>query len=219
MPWSSGCSFDVVFGGRYLTLMLDYSFVMCGRALSTRRRMCLPVSHSTSLTNVQTQQLSLSHCCCGNNQLLKSLRPKPFVFRTWGHAALLIISGGSLSVPVMLVHSMILNLSLELRYFEPLTVSALIAYVLLARACRRWSHWHCRCHLTHIVAAMASKWFQKVCVVCLTISKVQNYMYIYMHTHNYLLAFDWRISLVRGDDTSLDCISFNQYKRKGLTPL
>ena len=61
----------------------------------------------------------------------------PFLFRTWGHAALLINSGGSLSIPVMLVHSMRLNLSLEFRYFEPLTISALNTYVLLAKALKK----------------------------------------------------------------------------------
>ena len=57
-----------------------------------------------------------------------------FLFRAWGHAALPIISGGSLSVPVMFVHSIKLNLSLEFRYLEPHTVSALNVYVLSARA-------------------------------------------------------------------------------------
>ena len=73
MPWSSGCNLDVVFDGRYWTLMFEYSLVICDRALSKEGEcdvFAWPVSHSTYLANVQTQKLSSSHCSCDNNQLL-----------------------------------------------------------------------------------------------------------------------------------------------------
>ena len=89
----------------------------------------IQAKHESSLTAVS---LSRTHL----KSTFKSLRPIPFLFRAWGHEALLIISGGSLFV-VMLLYSMRLNLSLELRYFEPLTVSALNAYILLARALQK----------------------------------------------------------------------------------
>ena len=61
MPWSSGCSIAVVFGGKNLTLMLGYSLVMWEGALSMRRNVAIcPIS-------TQGQLQSSTHCCCGSS--------------------------------------------------------------------------------------------------------------------------------------------------------